>query len=230
MTDNVNVSPTGGTPSAADDIGGVLHQRVKAEYGPDGSATDVSGINPLPVSVAGENPAYRLFIPPAAAGASKVYFDLFNATGSGKSLRVLSVVPIVSGKSAVTGVVAVDLYLTRTTAVGTGGTAATAEGTSLTAPGLAKLDPSDASLPAQVTARAAPTGGGTAGAVIAMESLFTEETSPGTYLSSMCDFVRRALGPAAPPLLVPENSGIRVVQDSVASVGNIGFDVIFEVV
>ena len=32
------------------------------------------------------------------------------------------------------------------------------------------------------------------------------------------------------PLFVPENTGIRVVQGTVASVGNIGFNVIFEAV
>jgi hypothetical protein len=34
---------------AADDVGGVLYQRVKPTFGPDGTATDVSATDPLPV-------------------------------------------------------------------------------------------------------------------------------------------------------------------------------------
>lgn len=232
MADNVTLNAgTGGDTLAADDVGGgVKVQRVKAQYGSDGQATDVSGAAPLPVAIAGENATYRLFVPAQAVGASKVFFDLFNATGSGKSMRVLSLVPIVSGAVAVTGVVAVDLFLTRTTSVGTGGTAATAEGSSLTAATISKVDPADAALPAQVTARAAPAGGAAAGAVLAQESLFTEETNAGTYLATLCDFIRRIGGPAAPPLVVPENSGLRIIQGGAASVGNIGFDVLFELV
>lgn len=35
--------------AAADDIGGVLYERVKVNYGTDGNATDASTTNPLPV-------------------------------------------------------------------------------------------------------------------------------------------------------------------------------------
>lgn len=38
---------------AADEIGGVLHQRVKVQFGEDGSATDASLSDPLPVTVSG---------------------------------------------------------------------------------------------------------------------------------------------------------------------------------
>ena len=187
--------------------------------------TDESG------HIVGSVPVYRLFVPAGAAGAGKVFFDLFNATGSGKTLKILSVMPIVSGAVAVTGLVAVDLFLTRTTAIGTTGTAAAAESAALTAtPSLSKMNPADAALPAGVTARLAPGGGATAGAVISFDSLSTEETNAGTYLSSVCDLVARMLGGYSTPLFVPENTGIRVVQGAVASVGNIGFDVIFAAV
>lgn len=180
---------------------------------------------PVPVKFA---PAalYRLFVPASAAGASKVYFDLFNATGSGKTLRILSLVPVVSGAVAVTGTLAVDLFLTRTTAIGTGGTAATAEGTTLTAATISKMNPSDASLPAGVTARAVPGGGATPGAVLAWCSVFTEETSQAAYMSAMNDLARRNDVDFG-GISVPENTGLRVVQGAVASVGNIGFDVVF---
>ncbi|MBA3841052.1 MAG: hypothetical protein H0X39_00255 [Actinobacteria bacterium] len=54
MADNVVIPTTGtgdATPTiAADDIAGVKHQRVKISVGADGSATDLSSANPMPVS------------------------------------------------------------------------------------------------------------------------------------------------------------------------------------
>jgi hypothetical protein len=52
MVDNVqiNKSKTAGAKVATDDIGGVQYQRVKVNYGMDGSATDVSKFNPMPVN------------------------------------------------------------------------------------------------------------------------------------------------------------------------------------
>lgn len=50
MADDVTLNPgSAGDIIAADDIGGVKHQRVKVEYGTDGNATDVSTTNPLPI-------------------------------------------------------------------------------------------------------------------------------------------------------------------------------------
>jgi hypothetical protein len=201
-----------------------------ATHTQNGKEAQASVLTDADGHILGTAPVYRLSVPALAAGASKVYFDLFNATGSGKTVKVLAVIPNVSGAVAVTGALAVDLFLTRTTAIGTGGTAMTLEGTSLTAIAISKMDPADAALSASITARSAPTGGATAGAVLSGVSLFTEETNAGTYLSPLIDFVMRMLGIAGHPLVVPENTGIRVVQGAVASVGNIGFDVIFAVV
>jgi hypothetical protein len=52
MADNLSVTQGSGTTIAADDIGGVLHQRVKISQGADGSATDVSSAAPLQVTLA----------------------------------------------------------------------------------------------------------------------------------------------------------------------------------
>lgn len=50
MTDNVTLnSGSGGATLATDEIGGIQHQRVKLQYGADGSATDVSEAAPLPI-------------------------------------------------------------------------------------------------------------------------------------------------------------------------------------
>jgi hypothetical protein len=50
VADNVAITAGAGTNIATDDIGGVQYQRVKIAYGTDGSATDASATNPLPVT------------------------------------------------------------------------------------------------------------------------------------------------------------------------------------
>lgn len=50
MADNVAYTPGSGATIAADDVGGVLHQRVKLSVGADGSATDASSSNPIPMA------------------------------------------------------------------------------------------------------------------------------------------------------------------------------------
>lgn len=157
---------------------------------------------------------WSLFVPAQAVGASKVFFDIYN--GSSRAITVSSVKAIKDGSQAVTGTLAAQLFLTRTTAVGSGGTSATEEGTSTTAPAITKLQ--TFALPEGVAARSAPSGGATAGAVICERQVFTEETNaadyePAEFLSSV--------------LVVPAGTGIRVVQGTVASVGNIGFEVTF---
>jgi hypothetical protein len=54
MADNVAITPGSGAIAAADDIGGVLFQRVKVSHGADGSATDTSVSDPLPIAAYGE--------------------------------------------------------------------------------------------------------------------------------------------------------------------------------
>lgn len=50
MADNIGYTPGTGATVAADDIAGVLHQRVKIGVGVDGVAVDVSDSNPMPVT------------------------------------------------------------------------------------------------------------------------------------------------------------------------------------
>ncbi len=50
MADNVAITAGSGTTIAADDVGGVMYQRVKIATGADGSATDVSATAPIPVA------------------------------------------------------------------------------------------------------------------------------------------------------------------------------------
>jgi len=157
---------------------------------------------------------WSLFVPSQAVGASTVFFDVWN--GSSREITLSSLTAVKDGSVAVSGVVAVQLYLTRTTAIGTGGTAATSEGTSLSAATITKLQ--TFALPSGIDARKTPTGGATAGAVVCERQIFTEETNAADYEG--IEFLTSAL-------VVPAGTGIRVVQGSVASVGSIGFGAAF---
>jgi len=176
----------------------------------------------------GSNPRYRLVIPTQAVAANKVYCDLFNATGSGKVLKILSVFAYPDIDTAVTGTLGVEVAITRTTAVGTGGTAAVNDGTTLTAATISRFDTADSVVPAQITARLTPTGGATAGAWLGSRWVFTEETNAGSAISASqgADLIRNE----GAKLIVRENSGIRVLQGPVASVGNMAIEINFALI
>lgn len=50
MADNIGYTPGTGATIAADEIGGVLYQRMKIGIGADGTATDLSTANPMPIT------------------------------------------------------------------------------------------------------------------------------------------------------------------------------------
>jgi hypothetical protein len=89
------------------------------------------------------------------------------------------------------------------------------------------MNPIASTMPTGVTARLTPSGGATAGAVISMASVFTEETHAATYIVGN-EMVRRN-NIDIPVLQVPQGYGIRIVQGAVASVGIIGFDIVVQV-
>jgi hypothetical protein len=211
--DSILVTPGSGATVATQLVSAKEYQVVMVAM-PDGN-------------IQGSLAQYRLICPAQAVGANKVFLDFFNATGSGVSVRVLSAFCFVDNDTAVTGTLGVEINLTRTTAVGTGGTAATADGTSLTAITITKMDTSSAALSANITARSAPGGGATAGALIGQRWVFTEETSAPSGIAGTlgAEFVRNE----GADLIVRENSGLRFVQGTVASVGNLGFEITFEV-
>lgn len=212
--DSILVTPGSGATVATHLVNSKEHQVVMLAT-PDGH-------------LVGSNPSYRLVLPASAVGANKVHLDLFNATGSGSIIKILSAYAFARSDVAVTGTVGVEIALTRTTAVGTGGTAATADGTALNALTISKLDTSNPALSASITARAAPTAGATAGALIGSRFLFTEETNAATSIAGTlgAEFVRNE----GVELYVRENTGVRFVQGTVASVGTLSFEITFEIV
>ncbi len=211
--DSIQVN-TGTGPLVATQLVGTKEYQVVMIAAPDGH-------------LAHSNPVYRLVIPGSAVGANKVHADLFNATGSGVTIKVLSAFCYVDMDTAVTGTVGVEMALTRTTAVGTGGTAAASNGTALNAPSISAFDLAGPALSASITARSGPTAGATAGAVLGLRYLFTEETNAGAALGGLvgAEFVRNE----GAEVIVRENSGLRFVQGAVASVGTLSFEITFEV-
>jgi hypothetical protein len=174
----------------------------------------------------GSNAVYRMTVPGSAVGANKVHCDLFNGDAA-LVLKVLSAKVLPDIDTAVTGVVSAEVALTRTTAVGTGGTAAALESTSLTAAAINKLDTASPALDADITARAAPVGGATAGTLLGIRHVFTEETNAGAALAAA--FGAEFVVPDA-PIYVRPSTGLRFVQGAVASVGTLNFEITFEVI
>jgi hypothetical protein len=193
------------------------HLANSKEY-PVGMMADSDG------HIRGSLPAFGLVVPVAAVGAGKIYFDLHTTTSR---LRVRSLFAIVATDVAVTGVLGVRLDTMRTSAVGTGGTAATTTASaSKTAAGFYPLDGSTA-LPAGITARAVPAGGATDEQWLWPTYVFTEETNMSSHMSQFFNLVPQL--PAEQALELPAGKGLKVVQGSVASVGNVGFLVVFTV-
>lgn len=172
-------------------------------------------------------PTYRLLVPPQAVGANKVHLDLFAA--SPYSLILLKVTGYMNLDATVTGALAVRLYLTRTTDVGTGGTAATTEGTALNAATISRFNPSDEVCPSGITARAAPAGGATAGAWLGEWDLAPEESNTSMGYQSLLMDVTLPHRKETPPFVVNMGTGVRILQGAVASVGTIGFMVDFAI-
>ena len=211
--DSINVTPGSGAVVATQLVSAKEYQVVMVALS-DGH-------------IQGSLPQYRMICPAQAVGANKVFLDLFNSTGSGGTLRVLSAYCFVDNDTAVTGTLGVEISLTRTTAVGTGGTTATTNGTALNAITLSTMDTANAALSANITARSSPTGGATAGALVGQRWVFTEETSAPSGIAGTlgAEFVRNE----GADLIVRENTGLRFVQGAVASVGNLAFEITFEV-
>lgn len=171
---------------------------------------------------------YKLFTPSqSTASADTIMFDLFNVSTSNLDMYLHHVIPQYSGDVAVTGTLGVDLHLVKTSAVGTGGTAATAEGSTITAMTISAYGHSLPMDLTKVSARLTPTGGATSAGLLGWTCTFTEETNAGSYEQGS-DLVKRG-NVSVKPLYVKPGAGVKVIQGSVGTSGVIGFDVLFSV-
>ena len=178
----------------------------------------------------GSLPTYFYCTPGAAVGASKLYLDLFNATGSGKIIDVRGIWIIPKTDVAVVGALGIRIDLYRTSAVGTGGTVAAYKSATPDVAG-GNINPSDtnnAALPAQITARHLPTGGATiAQWLFATFSLGEETATSQSYMSQYQNILPNLVW--GQKLAIRENSGILLKQGTIAATGTIGFLIAFTV-
>lgn len=211
--DSVGITPGSGAEIAAVKVGSKRHQVMvlSDEFG----------------HMTGTAPTYRLLIPAQVLAANKVFFDLFHAAGTDRTVRVLSLRAIKDGSTAVALATSVGFALTRTTDAGTGGTLASYNGTALASPGLVAMDPANDDVSSQLAARSTPTAGATAGAVVSLRHVLMEETSSANY--DTVEFLTPSLD-GVQPLVVPAGTGIRIVQTTAGAEGALAFEAIIEVV
>lgn len=174
--------------------------------------------------------SYYYATPTVAVGASKLYFDLFNATGSGVVIDVRGIWIIPATDVALVGALGIRYDLYRTSAVGTGGTVNAYKSATPDIAGgnINPVDTNNAALPAQVTARWLPT----AGATIAQWMFATY--APGEETATSMAFITQyqniiPVMTVGQKLSVRENSGILIKQGTVAGTGNTKFLVCFTI-
>lgn len=214
--DSILVTPGSGATVATELINGKEHQVV--------IQADTSG------HLLGSLPSYYYAVPGAAVGASKLYLDLFNASGSGKVIDVRGVWAIPKTDVAVTGAVAIRVDLYRTSAVGTGGTAAAYKSGTIDVAGgnICPLDTSNAALPAQITARHLPTAGATISEWLFPSYALGEEASTSqAYMTQYQNLL--PVMTFGQKLALREGQGLLIKQGTVASIGTIAFLIVFTV-
>lgn len=167
---------------------------------------------------------YWLYQRPRVTTASATdLFDLFNATGSGKIMKLMGLWPIVEVTAATAIVPAFQFSIIVTSAVGTGGTTATFEGAASPSTGqvnISRVDSGDSTLPAQITARGVPTGGATASRFLLDSYLITEDVNAATQLSTYFNVFPVGVRGLKEPL-IRENQGVKVRQiTATASTGH----------
>lgn len=175
-------------------------------------------------------PTYSWWVPTAAVGANKLYADLFNASGSGKLIEIRGIWALSDTDTAVTGALGVEILLLRTSAVGTGGAAPTYNGGSASSTGtIVPFDTANAALPAQITARALPTGGATIAAFWWSQWVPGEEAATSqAYMTSFQNLLpETAMGQR---VTLREGQGILYKQGAVAATGNLAFLTVFTLV
>jgi hypothetical protein len=165
MADNVAITAGSGTTIAADDIGGVLYQRVKISQGADGAGTDVSSTAPLQVSLANH-----------AANATAVKVD-----GSAVTQPVSGTVTITpSGTQTVSGTVAVSTINSVAPAFGTGVRGATVQRVTLATDDVVGITANSSVNVAQMNGIATSMGAGANGTGVQRVTLATDQTAVST--------------------------------------------------
>ncbi len=214
--DSILVTPGAGATVATHTVAAKEHQVVMVA---DGSG-----------HIQGSLPTYLYQTPAAAVGIDKLYFDLFNAVGSGKIIDVRGLWLIPKTDVAVVGALGIRLDLYRTSAVGTGGTAASYKSATRDVAGgnISPMDTVNAALPAQVTARWLPTAGATISEWLIANYSAGEETPTSMAFLGQFQNLLPVL-PFGQRLALNEGQGILIKQGAVAATGSMSFLVAFTI-
>lgn len=203
--DSITVTPGSGATVATHLAGGKEHQVVVL--------ADTSGniLNSKDTYIVNTGNTIHV------AAARTTLFDIFNASGSGKVMRVVGVY-VIPALAAVTGV-GQTYEVIRTSAVGTGGTALTPQ----------LYDTANAAVPAQITARTKPTGGATTSATLQLINGSSEETTPYASMASVLNHVPLGgmLSPAEVGWVLREGQGLKIDQTTNSAVGNVNIQIVF---
>ena len=180
--------------------------------------------------VHGSLETYGYATPNSVGGIDKLHFDLFNAVGSGKKIDIRGVWIIPRTDVAVAGALGIRVDLYRTSAVGTGGTAAVYKSATRDVAGgnICPFDTNNAALPAQITARHLLTGGATISEWLFPTYSLGEETATSQAYMSQYQNLIPVLS-VGQKLTLREGQGLLAKQGAVAATGNIGFLVVFTV-
>jgi hypothetical protein len=122
MADNVAITAGAGTTIATDEIDNKHHQRVKLSIGEDGSATDASRANPVPVEAIGELieaiEAQRMALQslvrtmgqtyPDVAGRLRVVVDSISASLTLATISTVTTVSTLSNQTQIGGLPATE--------------------------------------------------------------------------------------------------------------------------
>ena len=169
-------------------------------------------------------PSYILNTGEITAGASKVFADLFNPSGSGYVLKVQGIYVKPKSDVAVTGVVNPKFGVYLTSAIGASGQNVAYASSSATAASIIPLDSLQPALPGGITARTSPTAGATIAVRLATVYAISEETNAGVALQEHQNVLKQGA-----EIVVRPGQGIVIKQGSVASLNDYEFDVWFNV-
>lgn len=159
-------------------------------------------------------PTYYLYqAPRVTTAAATDFLDLFNATGSGKKIKLMGLWAAIQTQAAAAIVPSFQFSIIKTSAVGTGGAAHTFEGAASPAAGVlnvVRADDNDAALPAQITSRSLPTGGATASKFLFDAWIVVEETLASTVEIQGVNWI--PIGRAVKEPVLTENQGVKIRQ------------------
>jgi len=158
---------------------------------------------------------------------------MYNSSASTSIVEIRGVWGIPKSDVAVTGAVAVEVGLYRTSVIGTTGTNFTYNGgTNTTASHvITPYDTTNSSAVfgvSGVSARSLPSGGATISALYWGQYILTEETNAGTYIGAYTNLL--PVGIMTQRLTLRPGQGLLIKQGSVASVGSLAFLTQFTVI